>query len=130
MLCVSNSPLVQAPTTTAQTAPSMTTAGNTSFTITINITYTPAALQLPFSDPAGALQGTATLQSTIGGGSFPGSAAILASGPGFVTYKFTPMQPLTIGTYTVAATYTPGVNYILGSTAGTPTTFVVLPVMH
>lgn len=104
--------------------------GNTSFYVTINVTYTAAALQLPFSDPAGALQGTVTLHSTISGANTPGSATLVAYGAGFVTYYFYPTQPLAIGSYTVSATYTPAVNYILGSTAATPTTFLVLMVTH
>ena len=104
--------------------------GQHTFYVTVSVTYTAAALQLPFSDPAGALLGTVTLRSTLSGASFPGSATVVAYGPGFVTYNFYPAQPLPIGSYTVSATYTAGVNYILGSTAGTPTTFLVLMVMH
>ena len=49
-----------------------------------------------------------------------------ATGPGYVTYKLMPAQPLAAGAYTVAAKYTPSASYASASSSS-PYTFTVNP---
>ena len=49
-----------------------------------------------------------------------------ATGPGYVTYKLAPAQPLATGTYTVAAKYTPIASYASASSSN-PYAFTVNP---
>jgi len=51
---------------------------------------------------------------------------VSSTGPGFVTYSFSPGQPLAIGSYSVSATYTPSANFLIGSMSG-PFAFTVNP---
>ena len=50
-------------TSTSLTGPAMTTSGDSTFTITVNLTYPAAAVQLPFSDPAAVANGTVQITS-------------------------------------------------------------------
>lgn len=51
---------------------------------------------------------------------------VSSTGPGFVTYSFSPGQPLAIGSYSVSATYTPSANFLVDSMSG-PFAFTVNP---
>ena len=51
-------------TNASLTSPAMTTSGDSTFTLTVNLTYPAAAVQLPFSDPAAVANGTVQITST------------------------------------------------------------------
>ena len=44
--------------------PATTTSGDSTFTLTVNLTYPAAAVQLPFSDPAAVANGTVQITSS------------------------------------------------------------------
>ncbi len=50
-------------TSAALTGPATATSGDSTFTITVNLTYPAAAVQLPFSDPAAVANGTVQITS-------------------------------------------------------------------
>ncbi|CAL5223131.1 g5596 [Coccomyxa viridis] len=120
--------LIQAPTATSVTG-SATTPSGAPYTLLVNVTYSTAAVQLPFSDPAAVSQGI--LQVATGSTSpqiLKGTATVTSTGPGVVTYSFTPDQPLATGAYTVSATYTPSANFLIASTSSA-FSFTVTPAL-
>ncbi len=74
----------------------MSTAGDPTFKLNINVTYPAAAIQLPFSDPAAVRTG-AVIVTNAAGTPLNGSTSVASSGLGFVTFAFTPSPPLIIG---------------------------------
>ncbi|BDA50833.1 hypothetical protein COCOBI_17-0510 [Coccomyxa sp. Obi] len=118
--------LIQAPTATTVTGPLTSTVADPSFHLYVNVTYPAAAIQLPFSDPAAVQTGAVTV-TDASGTPLNGSTSVASSGPGFVTYAFTPSPPLPVGVYNVSATYAPSATYVLGSSSTSPFTFVITP---
>ena len=118
----------QAPTATSNGGPATAFAGDSTFAVTVNVTFPPGALAQPFSDPGAAARGSVTLKNSADGSAVPGTANVSASGPGYVTFSFYPSQPLALGPYSVLSTYTSAASYLLGSTAPSAYTFTVVQV--
>lgn len=86
---------LQASTSTSVAGPVAGTAGDSTLKIFINVTYTAASIQLPFSNPTAVQTGTVSL--TANNSPLAGSSSVASSGSGFVTFAFTPSTPLQSG---------------------------------
>ncbi|CAL8462737.1 g2270 [Coccomyxa elongata] len=116
--------LIQAPTATSISGPAMSTAGDPTFKLYVNVTYPAAAIQLPFSDPAAVRTGAVTVTNAAGT-PLNGTTSVASSGPGFVTFAFTPSPPLIIGVYSFSAAYASSAQCLLGSSSTTPFAAVI-----
>ena len=118
---------LQALTVTTQSGPATTTYGDPTFAVIVNVTYPAAALQQPFSDPGAVQVGEVSLTLASNDSAVPGTATVVDSGPGYVTWQFSASQPFPLGSNTVAASYSPDADYLIGSTSA-GYTFTVIPV--